>query len=33
MLFIAIDADIDTVSVSGSGDGIIVDIGGMLGGN
>lgn len=33
MLFVEIDADIDTLSVSDKGDGLIVDIGGLLGGN
>lgn len=33
MLFIAIDAEIDTVGVSGKGDGIIVDLGNLFGGN
>lgn len=31
MLFIDIEADIDTVEVSNDGDGIIVDLGGLLG--
>ena len=31
MLFVDIEADIDTVSVSNDGDGIIVDLGGLLG--
>ena len=30
-LFIDIEADIDTVSVSNDGDGIIIDLGGLLG--
>ena len=33
MLFVDIEADIDTVSVSNDGDGIIVDLGGLLGGS
>ena len=31
MLFIEIDATIDTVSVSNEGDGIIIALGGLLG--
>lgn len=31
MLVIEIDANIDTVEVSNAGDGIIVDLGGLLG--